>query len=69
MQVINKSIRQFKPASIIIPICDSIFKIHFNIVTCISIARQQFGKHFPARINAHKNRTSIASNESVNTLP
>jgi hypothetical protein len=31
-----------------------------NIVTCILIARQQLGKHIPARANARDNRTSIA---------
>jgi hypothetical protein len=32
----------------------------FNIVTCIFIARQRFGKHIPAKANARNNRASIA---------
>jgi hypothetical protein len=37
--------------------------VFHNIVTCILIARQQFGKYIPAT-NAINNRTSIARQRS-----
>jgi hypothetical protein len=66
----NKSLRALCVPRRFIDVCSemnqldiitmSSLKILFNIVMCLTIARQRLGKHNPAEANARNNRTSIS---------